>query len=151
MNVTELLQGQHMVKLAPDDTLGEAADLMKEYRLTGLPVVDDNERLLGVITLGQMMHFAHEEVEERQLLDTEWRSPVAVRPARVDWESIQADKAMITDVVVVPMDCDCRDAAQQLVDKGVHRAVVIDRLGRPMAMVSSLDFTRMVAAETANP
>ena len=36
--------------LTPDKTLGDAEALMAKYRISGVPVVDENDRLVGIIT-----------------------------------------------------------------------------------------------------
>lgn len=38
------------VTILPDDTIGMAAQLMLKYMIGGLPVVDAQERLVGIIT-----------------------------------------------------------------------------------------------------
>jgi IMP dehydrogenase len=38
------------VTLSKDHTLGEAKDLMSQYKISGLPVVDENNKLIGIIT-----------------------------------------------------------------------------------------------------
>jgi len=36
--------------ISPDATLGEAAHMMLKYKVSGLPVVDENMRVVGIIT-----------------------------------------------------------------------------------------------------
>lgn len=38
------------VTLAPDATVAEAEDLMARYRFSGMPIVDDQHRLVGILT-----------------------------------------------------------------------------------------------------
>ena len=38
------------VTVSPDDTIGQAAQLMLNYMIGGLPVMDHNGRLVGIIT-----------------------------------------------------------------------------------------------------
>ncbi len=38
------------VSIGPDSTIGEAARTMLEHRVSGLPVVDSDNKLLGIIT-----------------------------------------------------------------------------------------------------
>lgn len=38
------------ITLAPDKTLGDANSIMKEFKIGGIPVVDDENTLLGIIT-----------------------------------------------------------------------------------------------------
>jgi IMP dehydrogenase len=41
---------QKPVTLRPDQTVGEALELMKKYSISGIPVVDANSKLVGIIT-----------------------------------------------------------------------------------------------------
>ena len=38
------------VTLSPDALVGDALDLMKRYRVSGIPVTDDDDRLVGILT-----------------------------------------------------------------------------------------------------
>jgi IMP dehydrogenase len=38
------------VTLSPDALVGDALDLMARYRVSGIPIVDDEERLVGILT-----------------------------------------------------------------------------------------------------
>jgi len=38
------------IHLKPYDTIADANNLMKEYRISGFPVVDDNSQLIGILT-----------------------------------------------------------------------------------------------------
>ena len=38
------------ITLGPDASLGEATALMREFAISGVPIVDDGERLIGIIT-----------------------------------------------------------------------------------------------------
>ena len=38
------------VTLSPDALVGDALDLMARYRVSGIPIVDDDERLVGILT-----------------------------------------------------------------------------------------------------
>jgi len=40
----------NIVSVTPDTTIEEAVELFERHRVSGLPVVDDQQRLLGVIT-----------------------------------------------------------------------------------------------------
>ena len=145
MKITELIDKRDLVTIGATRRLGEAAELMREHRISGIPVVDEAGSLAGIVTIGQILHLAQDGDEPRRLLDPEWRSPVTTQPSTGGWERRSLDEVMIRDVVTVPGDVDCRTGARTLVDAEVHRAVVVDTARRPVAMVTSLDFTRLVA------
>ncbi|MEP9390536.1 CBS domain-containing protein [Mesorhizobium sp. KR9-304] len=45
-----------------DDTLEEAARLMEAKKIRRLPVIDANKRMVGMLSIGDMSHFADEDV-----------------------------------------------------------------------------------------
>ncbi len=145
MKVTDLITQQKLVTIRPDQTLMEAVDLMQENRVGGLPVIDDGGHLVGIVSMGQIMHYIHEGQHETVRIDTEWHSPVNVVCKKRPWECMPVEKAMLRKVVKVPKELDARDAARALLNSGVHRAVVVDGLGRPVGMLSSMDFVRLAA------
>ena len=38
------------ITLTPDKTIGEAQEIMKKYRVSGIPIVDNNDKLVGILT-----------------------------------------------------------------------------------------------------
>ncbi len=41
---------QKLVTISPNDYIETAARLMREYKISGLPVVDENQKLVGIVT-----------------------------------------------------------------------------------------------------
>jgi IMP dehydrogenase len=41
---------QNPVTLRPDKTIGDALDIMKKYRISGIPIVNDGGKLVGILT-----------------------------------------------------------------------------------------------------
>ena len=146
MKVRELIDLSTLVTAAPSHSLGEACELMKSNNISGLPVLDQRGHLEGLISIGQILHFAHDGTEEPKSVDPEWHSPVRAQPARGVWRTMSVSEAMISDVVTVNADDEIRQAAQKLLNEGVHRAVVLDENDKPVGMLTTLDFTRHVAS-----
>jgi CBS domain-containing protein len=44
-----------VITVTPDSTISEAAKLMLQYRISGLPVLDDRGQLVGVVTEGDLL------------------------------------------------------------------------------------------------
>lgn len=70
MDIQELLQASmddkledimttEVITLSPGDTLHEAAELFSRYNFRALPVVDENERIQGVIPYRDIMNLEH--------------------------------------------------------------------------------------------
>ncbi len=146
MKVRELVDCTGLVTTKANKSLGDACDLMKNHNISGIPVLCSQGSLKGLISIGQVLHFAHDGAEERKLVDPDWHSPVRAQPARGVWRTMSVENAMVKDVVTVAADDEIKSAAQKLLNEGVHRAVVIDQNGKPIGMLTTFDFTRYVAS-----
>lgn len=40
----------HPITLVPDQTIGDALEIMKKYRVSGIPVIDNKNKLVGILT-----------------------------------------------------------------------------------------------------
>lgn len=104
-----------------DATLGEVAQRMVDEDISCLVVVDEEEYLNGIITRTDLL---------RALICCD------------DWETHPVEEYMAQDVVTVQSTASLQEVAQILLEKQIHRVVVVrpeeDRL-RPMSVVSSAD------------
>jgi len=49
------LMNPHLIKVEPEDDVGKVAEIFKKYKFMSLPVVDEESRLKGIITLQDIM------------------------------------------------------------------------------------------------
>jgi inosine-5'-monophosphate dehydrogenase len=56
-----------VITISPDATVGEAARVMQEHGISGLPVVNENNKLLGIIT-GRDVRFASPEIKVKDAM-----------------------------------------------------------------------------------
>lgn len=129
-----------VITTAATESLKEAAAKMVNARVSGLPVVDDDGRLVGIITEadfiqqqaerdGGRMRLLGALFEQRTALD----APVAV------------GEVMTTDPVVITEEALLSEAARLMAGKGVKRLPVVDVDGHVTGIVSRAD---IVAAFT---
>ncbi len=115
-----------VVAAAPTTTLRDAARMMFRYSVSGLPVVDDEEHVLGIITEGDFLAM---EVK---------RADGGV-PAEI------VSEVMSHSVLTVPPDLEVMDAARFMHEHGVKRVVVTEE-GAMVGIISRFDivagFTR---------
>lgn len=52
----------------PEENVSEAEKLMSEYQIRRLPVVDENNKIIGIITLGDLA--SNKEVNTQEVCDT---------------------------------------------------------------------------------
>lgn len=124
MHVRDLMTTD-VVAVAPTTTTRDAARMMFRYRVSGLPVVDADDHVLGIITEGDFLAMELQRTDE------------GVAPATVG-------EAMSHSVLSVSPDLEVMEAARYMHAKSVKRVVVAEE-GRMVGVLSRFD---IVAAFT---
>jgi IMP dehydrogenase len=108
------------VTIGPDATLEELDHICGEYRVSGLPVVDTDERLLGIIT-------------NRDLRFT----PVA------EWATTKVDEVMTPmPLITAPVGISREDATTLLRQHKRERLPIVDGEGRLAGLITVKDFVK---------
>jgi CBS domain-containing protein len=119
MKVRELMTTE-VVSVGPDDPIKEAARLMVESGVSGIPVVDDDGRLVGIITEAD---FVAGEAGRRAEQRAGLLRFLLNRQVIGDEELTVAD-VMTRDVITIGPDDDHTEAARRMEREGVKRLVV---------------------------
>lgn len=147
MKVQDVIAGQQLVIANATQPLSEIAQLMSTHGVTGIPVVDEWGVLAGLVTVSRIMEIVRGEGPTAHELPTEisWSPGQQSGPSVARWKSLPARDAMVSDLVTVEAEADLRDAARSLVNRGVHRAVVLGKDRNVKGVLSALDFALLVA------
>jgi CBS domain-containing protein len=113
-----------------DATIEEAEALLREFHITGLPVVDAEERLVGVISQTDLLYLAIPTV--RALI-------------RHRGDGIRVGEVMSTPPVTIDGAATLGDAARTMHRDHLHRLVVVDAHGRPTGVIAAMDFVALAA------
>jgi CBS domain-containing protein len=117
------------IVVAIDAPIEDAARLLHEHSITGLPVIDESGGLVGLISQTDIVG----------ALD----SPVG-RLIRTRTSGLRVGELMTSPAITVPITGSVRDAARLMVDSGVHRLVATDDAGRPVGILSAIDLVTLV-------
>ncbi len=108
------------VTIGPDATLEQLDEVCGQYRISGLPVVDADQRLLGMIT-NRDLRFV----------------PVA------DWATTKVDEVMTpTPLITAPLDISHDDATKILRQHKRERLPLVDAAGRLAGLITVKDFVK---------
>jgi CBS domain-containing protein len=118
------------VTVPMDATVEDAEELLREFHITGLPVVDDNEHLVGVISQTDLLYLAQPSVQAL---------------IRHRDQGIRIGEVMSVPPITVDSTTWLADAARLMHDHHLHRVVVVDGANRPVGVVSSMDFVALAA------
>jgi CBS domain-containing protein len=120
------------VVVAVDAPIEEAQRLILEFEVSGLPVVDENGALVGVVSQTDFMHLASPDV--RNLIH---RKPSGVKVGAV----------MSRPAVTVTLSTSLTESARTMVENRVHRLVVVDDQQRPIGVLAAMDFVKLYAED----
>ncbi|RRR77286.1 MAG: IMP dehydrogenase [Candidatus Viridilinea halotolerans] len=107
------------ITLPPDRTIGDALDLMAEYKISGVPIVTDEGNLVGIITN---------------------------RDLRFENDRTLPISAMMTsrDLVTVPEGTTPEQAKEQLHKHRIEKVLVVDSRGKLTGMITVKDIMKQI-------
>lgn len=128
-----------VITAGEDSPYKDLVGLMTSNGISGLPVTDDDGRLVGIVTEADLLLAEEDEPRHRTML-LRW----AVNPKRLaalakSAEGLRAVDIMTRDVVIVRPDDTVREAANTLLKAEVKRLPVVDDEGRVVGIVSRRD------------
>ena len=89
------------ITLTPDQTLADAKALIERYRFTGFPVVDENRRVVGIVTNRDMRFAEHDETPVRVMMSADnlavMTEPVELDEAKSLMKARRIEKLLVTD------------------------------------------------------
>jgi CBS domain-containing protein len=137
-----------VLTVAPTTSVQEVAKLLSERGISGVPVVDSDNQVVGILSEGDLLHRAEtgtERTRERQR--SWWLESLASDLARdyVKAHARTAQDVMTRDVVSVYETTPLADVATLLETKRIKRVPVL-RAGKLVGIVSRANLVRAVAA-----
>jgi CBS domain-containing protein len=130
-----------LVSVSQDTTLKQVAELMVEHEISGLPVVDADGRVLGVIS--------EADVIRGETGGTGGQGMIARARAIADPDSLSiprtAGEAMSSPAVTIRDDETVVEAAHRIDERGVNRLPVVDEDGRLVGIIARADVVRAFA------
>ena len=139
------------ITVGPDATTEEIIQCLLSNNISGVPVVDGNERVLGVVTESDLVLSVAYGTRDRRALALV-AEIIEGRPAPwVDLLSAHRARDLMTrDVVVVGPDDDVADAARRMLRRRCRRLPVVCD-GRIVGIVSRHDILRQFDVVTGAP
>ncbi len=105
------------VTIGKGQTVGEALQLMKENRIGGIPVVDNEQKLIGIVTNRDLR------------FQTDMEKPIS--------------EVMTSDGLVTTQNPDLKMAAQILLENKIEKLPVVDKDGKLIGLLTYKDITKL--------
>jgi len=135
MNAADVMT-QPVISVTPETTIAEAAGLMLQHRISGLPVVDADGTVVGMVTEGDLLHRVETGTERRH---GHWLE-FLIAPGRLAGEYANANarrvgEVMSAEVVAVAPNESLAEVVRLMERRNIKRVPVIEA-GRLVGIVS---------------
>ncbi|MEU2791809.1 CBS domain-containing protein [Streptomyces sp. NPDC007100] len=134
------VMNRDVIKTGPAASFKDVADLLARHRISGVPVVDDDDKVLGVISETDLLlhQAAQEDPPRRRGALLAWR-PRRTRRARAKTRGRTARELMSAPAVTAGPRQTVTEAARTMASHHVERLPVTDEEGRLMGIVTRSD------------
>ncbi|GAB4196005.1 MAG: CBS domain-containing protein [Coleofasciculaceae cyanobacterium] len=148
------VMSRDLITVKPQTPIKEAIQILAERNISGLPVVDDAGKLVGVLSETDLLW--QETGVEPPLYIMFLDSVIYLEnPARYDQELHKAlgqtvGEVMSTNPITVKPDQPLRKAAKLMQEKSIRRLAVTDDEDKVMGILTTGDIVRAMVAEFSN-
>jgi CBS domain-containing protein len=139
---------RRLITIDPDSSVADAAKSMLENRISGLPVIDGQGRLVGLISEGDLLHRA--EMGTQQRPRRSWwlnliSGPTGAADDYIKSHSRKVRDVMTQSVVSVSPDASINDIVRVLERHRIKRVPVLDN-GQLVGIVSRANLLQALAS-----
>jgi predicted transcriptional regulator len=126
MKVSELMHTD-VCAVRSDANLASVVEALADAHISGVPVVDRQGKILGVVSTTDILQAQAERLEGGDA-----------------WEDQMVEDIMTRPALTIPGDADIREAAQRMLYAEVHR-LFIEKNGVLAGVISQTDIVRALA------
>ena len=136
---------RRVISVAPDASIGEALRLMLANQISGLPVVDESGRLVGIVTEGDFLRRSETGTERRRPRWLEFLlGPGMIASDYVHSHARRVDQVMTSDVQTVTEEAQLGDIVTLMEKHRIKRLPVV-RGDEVVGIVSRANLLRGLA------
>ena len=116
-----------VVTVTEDDTLSEAINLLREHSISRVPVVDDRERPIGIVTADDLIEFVARDTQKQSVGDRGGDSPTL--------RELPVENVMDRPPKTVTLESTVSEAVSQMLDQDVDGLIAVPEYDERVAGV----------------
>lgn len=147
-----------VVTIGPESNIAEAVRLICEHGISGLPVVEINGKLLGIITKTDLIALEYEtqferlyEVDLKSILGSKELNQTSCQKSSIDTEGKETtpvETIMKRNVITASPDTPLPMIAKLMQENNVHRIVITEN-DRVIGIITSMDLLKLIVQKGA--
>ena len=146
MKVKEIMT-KEIVSVSPDTNAKEALDLLFKMQISGLPVIDDKKKLVGMFTEKEVLAEILPSYVEKVGRFMYQENPKAVRQKVSALQMLKVKDVMRQEVITVDEDTTLCEVARIMLTQKARRLPVFNKTKEVVGIVARGDVVKALFAE----
>ncbi len=152
MYIAKDIMSSPTISASKEQTVKEALDLLAKHSISGLPVVDENDKVVGIISDTDIIRFSQQKSIVPHTGSSFWISPyseieelASVRSGFELLHKTQLENVMTKKVYSVTEDTPASDVAKLMNRRNINRIPVVNDDGKLVGIVTRADLIQCMA------
>ncbi len=146
MMVAKDIMTAEVITVTKDTAVAEVAQLLTENKVSGLPVVDQEGRVIGMVSEGDLI-YQDKKLHTPAFLEILGGVIYLENPQRLGQDlskmtAVKAGEIMTVKPYTVKEDATVEDIATIMVERQINRVPVVDNEGKLLGIVSRQDLVK---------
>lgn len=146
MKVKEIMT-KEVVSIQQDTNAKEAVGILFKMHISGLPVIDEKGKLLGMFTEKDILRNILPSYIERVGRFVYEENPKSIKKKFMELENIRVSKLMRPEVITVDEDTSLCEVAHIMLTQEVRRIPVLDKEKKVIGIVAREDIVKSYIKE----
>lgn len=146
MKVREIMT-KDITSISPETTAQEALDLLQKIQISGVPVIDQDGKLVGMFTEKDILHYLLPSYIERVGRFVYEENPKATKKKFYELSNIKVKQLMRKDVITTSPDAALCEVARIMLTQKARRLPVVDQQGKVVGIVARCDILKAFIQE----
>ncbi len=146
MKVKEIMV-KDVTSISPETGADEALDLLEKMQISGLPVIDENGKLVGMFTEKDVLSYILPSYIEKVGRFIYEENPKSTKKKFMELNKIKVRQLMRKDVVTTTEETTLCEVARIMLTQKARRIPVVDKSGKVVGIVARCDILKAFAKE----
>ena len=150
MKVVDIMT-KEVTSVLPDASATETVELLLKMQISGLPVIDDKRKLLGMFTEKEVLAGILPSYVEKAASFTYQDNPKAVKQKVINMRGQRVKDMMRRNVITVKEEANLYEAARTMLIQKCRRLLVLNQASEVVGIVSRGDVVRALFQDSSPP
>jgi len=143
------IMSRDVITVRKDSTIKEVVELLVEHKISGAPVVDETDRLIGMISEGDLL-YKDRKLQTPAFLEILGGVIYLENPQRLSQDLKKMTASVVTElmtkkVFTVREITPVQEIASLMIKRKINRVPVVDEAEKVVGIVSRQDLVRSIA------